>query len=164
MNKVGMLRFTVVLITLCLAACHPQAIKHNPVRAAFDTNRFLKALCFDQDFAGALNLADEPLQQFVSAERLGRMVEENNQKWGALTRLRADSYLMTLGRTMELFYDGEYQKGVLYYRLVLVGDASTGYKVSGIWFQPDPYPENTLRRKFNVAIVIDSPSSAMSYQ
>ncbi len=49
---------------------------------------------------------------------------------------------------MELFYVGTYENGTLYHRLVLMGDADTGYKVSGIWYSVDPYPKHTLRREF----------------
>jgi hypothetical protein len=139
-----------------MSNCVSKAVRHDPHRAALDTNKFLKALYFDHDIGGALNLADEQLQKNASADRLARMIEENKQKWGELTTLKAESYLMTLDRTMELFYVGEHKNGVLYYRFVLVGDASTGYKVAGIWFQADPYPETQLRRKFNAPIVVAS--------
>lgn len=51
---------------------------------------------------------------------------------------------------------GEYKKGVLYHRLVLMGDASSGYRVSSVWFKSDPYPENPLRLKFDGDIFVIS--------
>ena len=71
-----------------------------------------------------------------------------------LQRLAAESYLMVQGAGMELFYVGTYDNGVLYHRLVLVGDASAGYQVAGIWFKPDPYPENAARQKFETEIPV----------
>ena len=146
--------FIIVSLLLSLSACHSQSVRHSPVKAAFDANQFLKALYFDEDYPGALRLTDEQLRQSVTADDLKKMVNGMKQERGALKRLRADSYLMTQGETMELFYTGEYEKGVLHHRLVLMGDASSGYRVSGVWFQPDPYPENPLRRKFDVEISV----------
>ena len=77
-----------------------------------------------------------------------RLVDQIDQRQGKLTVLQADSYLMTPGKAMELFYVGTYENGTLYHRLVLMGDADTGYKVSGIWYSVDPYPKHTLRREF----------------
>ncbi len=146
--------FIIVLLLLSLSACHFQSVRHSPVKAAFDANQFLKSLYFDEDCPGALRLADEQLRRSATADDLKKMMDEMKQERGALKTLRADSYLMTQGETMELFYIGEYERGVLYHRLVLMGDASSGYRVSGVWFQPEPYPENPLRRKFDGEIFV----------
>lgn len=142
-------------LMLCFSACSFRAANHNPVSAALDANRFLKALYYEENGAAALALADEQLRRSVTAENLKKTVEALKQERGGLRRLTADSYLMVPGSTIELFYVGQYEKGVLYYRLVLVGDSSSGYKVAGLWFKPDPYPENRLRRKFNADIVVE---------
>ena len=147
--------FIIVALILLLSACHFQSVTHSPLQATADANQFLKALYFDEDWAGALRLADEGLRHSVTGDNLKKMVDEVKQQRGVLKRLKADSYLMTQGKTMELFYIGEYEKGVLYHRLVLIGDASSGYRVSGVWFKPEPYPESPLRRKFDGDIFID---------
>lgn len=55
---------------------------------------------------------------------------------------------------MELFYVGMYEEGTLYHHLILLGDPS-GYKVSGVWYSLDPYPEQASRRKFNQEILVE---------
>ena len=152
----------VVSFTLSILACQFQTIRHSSLKAALDTNQFLKALYFDEDFAEALRLAGEQLRQSVTADTLKKMVDEIGRERGRLKNLRADSYLMTQGQSMELFYIGEYETGVLYHRLVLIGDASSGYKVTGVWFQPDPYPTNSLRRKFDADIFVMAPTPPAS--
>jgi hypothetical protein len=146
--------FVIASLVFGFSGCRIQTVKHSPVRAVIDTNQFLKAFYFDEDYAKALDLASGQLRQSATTDDLKKMVEEMKQERGALKTLRADSYLMTQGDTMELFYIGEYEHGVLYLRLVLMGDASSGYRVSGVWFQPEPYPENPLRRKFDVEIFV----------
>jgi hypothetical protein len=147
-------KLIIVSLVFVFSGCRIQTVKHSPVRAAIDTNQFLRAFYFDEDYAKALELADGQLRQSATSDDLKKMAEGIKQERGALKTLRADSYLMTQGETMELFYTGEYEKGVLHHRLVLVGDASSGYRVSGVWFQADPYPENPLRRKFEGEIFV----------
>ena len=143
----------IALVALGVSGCRFQAVSHSASKAALDTNQFLKALYSDEDYAQALNLAAEPLRQSASADDLRQLVEKAREVRGALKRLKADSYLMTQGQSMELFYIGEYERGVLYHRLVLTGDASSAYKVAGVWFQPDPYPASPLRHKFDTEIL-----------
>jgi hypothetical protein len=134
-------------LLLFLTSCRLETFRHEPTQAISDTNQFLKALYLDEDYRKALEVADVHLRESTSPDDLKQMVGGIKQQWGKLNALKADSYLMTPGRTMELFYVGTYEKGVLYHRLVLGGDLSTGYKVSGVWYSPDPYPEQPLRRK-----------------
>lgn len=140
---------------LLLAGCHVQTVNHEPAQAATDTNRFLKALYVDKDYPKALALADTQLRQSTTANDLKQMAEGIREQRGELKTLKADSYLMTPGRTMELFYIGEYTKGTLYHRLVLIGDVSSGYRVSGVWYQTEPYPDQTLRRRFDQDILVN---------
>ena len=55
---------------------------------------------------------------------------------------------------MELFYVGEHEKGLVYHRVVLLGDGSEGYKVSGLWYQLEPYPQHGLRAPLEEKIVV----------
>jgi hypothetical protein len=143
-----------ILSLLVLTACRDEKATHQPVQAASDANRFLKALYFEEDYPKALELADAQLRQSVDANGLRQLVEGIGQQHGKLKTLRADSYLMTPGSTMELFYIGEYEKGILYHRLVLMGNASSGYRVSGVWYQPEAYAAQPLRRSFNQDIQV----------
>lgn len=93
--------FIIASLILSLSACHFQSVRHSPVKAAFDANQFLKSLYFDEDYPGSLRLADEQLRQSVTADDLKKMVDGMKRERGALKTLRADSYLMTQGETME---------------------------------------------------------------
>ena len=142
------------LWALALFGCYVQSVRHNPAEAVFDTNLFLKTLYVDQNYQRALNLADDALRKAATADNLKQMVQTTEQKAGRLRELKAESYLRTPGKTMELFYIGRYEKGTLYHRLVLAGDASSGYKVSGVWFQDSPYPGHGLRSQFETNIIV----------
>lgn len=137
------------LLLIFLSACQVQNVHHDPVAAVSDANRFLKALYLQRDYSKALELADVQLRQSSNADDLRPIVERIKGERGELKALKADSYLMTPGRTMELFYIGTYERGTLYHRLVLAGDVPSGYRVSGVWYSVDPYPEQPMRRSFN---------------
>ena len=157
-GKIRNLRLHASLILLLLIigvfACRSQVVHHSPVRAASDANKFLRTLYYDEDYVKALDLADEQLRSAATVENLNQMVDQMKQKRGKLKQLWGDSYLMTPGATIELFYIGDYDQGISYHRLVLVGDASAGYKVAGIWFQHEPYSQQSLRRKFDVDVSV----------
>ena len=100
----------VALVTITVFACRPQAVNHSPSKAAFDANQFLTALYSDEDYVKALDLAADPLRQSATAHDLKNMVERIKQERGTLKKLKADSYLMTQGQTMELFYVGNMRR------------------------------------------------------
>jgi hypothetical protein len=54
---------------------------------------------------------------------------------------------------MEVFFVAEHANGLVYHRLVMIGDASSGYKVTGVWFKFEPYPPNSARIKFEGEVV-----------
>ena len=141
-------------LLLLSASCKAESVRHEPAIAVINGNQFLKALHIDEDYEKARGLADTQLQESVTANDLRQLVEKIKTERGALKTLKADSYLMVQGRGMELFYLGTYDRGQLYHRLVVVGDASSGYEVSGVWYSTDAYPEQPLRRKFGQEIFV----------
>ena len=147
-------RTVIPFILLCFSACHIHATKHDPVKAALDTNQFLKALYLDENPSEALKFCDEQFRTSGATNALTRMISQIKAERGRLKTLTADSYLMVQGPAMELFYVGTYENGTLYHRLVVTGDASAGYRVSGVWFQHEPYAHSNLRRKFQTEILV----------
>ena len=149
-----MRRLIVVLLLLALSGCHYQHVTHDPNRAVRDTNNFLKALYIDQNYQRALDLGDNALHKATTVQDLEQLVKTAEANAGKLEELRAESYLQTLGKTMEVFYTAKYHNATLFQCLVLTGDASEGYKVSGVWLKDSPYPEQALRRQFHTKIVV----------
>jgi len=94
------------------------------------------------------------LRTSAATDALTKMINQIKAERGRLKTLAADSYLMVQGEGMELFYVGIYENGILYHRLVVIGDVTTGYKISGVWFQHEPYPQSQLRRKFEMEIPV----------
>ncbi|HWN10529.1 MAG TPA: hypothetical protein VNO50_14895 [Pyrinomonadaceae bacterium] len=146
--------FILGLFLLLFCSCRLEVTQHNPVRALSETNSFLKALYIEEDYPTAFELSHAELRKGVTSDNLKQIVERTKQL-GTLKRLKADSYMETPGRTMELFYVGMYERGTIYHRIVLMGDATSGYKVSGVWFKAEPYPQHASRQKFNEEIFVE---------
>jgi len=135
-------RTTILFISLCFSACYFQATKHDPLKAVLNADQFLKALYLDENPSEALKFCDAQSPIPGATDDLMKLISQIKTERGPLKTLTADSYLMMQGREMELFYIGRYENGVLYHRVAVVGDESAGYKVLGVWFQHEPYPEN----------------------
>src|SRR4051794_8262109 len=103
--RLAVARSSIVLcIFLCLSACHFQAIKHDPHKAALDANRFMKALYFDENPTEALQYCDEQMRVPSTIDGFGKMINKTKEERGSLKSLAASSYLMEQGSAMQLFY------------------------------------------------------------
>jgi hypothetical protein len=150
LRAVGLL---VIALTLALSGCYLEKISHSANQAAVDAHEFLRAMYVEEDYDKALQIAAEPVRQSATADTMKQMVEKTRQERGDFKFFKADSYLITQGRSMEVFFVAEHANGLVYHRLVMVGDASSGYKVTGVWFKLEPYPPNPLRIKFEGEVV-----------
>ena len=156
--KVRLLCLVVPLVMAC--SVNLEKVSHNPDKAAYDVNEFLLALYLDENYDKALQLAAaEHLRQYATVNDLKQTGEKLKQERGSMKSLKGDSYLMTPGRSMELFLVGEHEKGLSYHRLVLMGDTTTGYKVTGAWFKLEPYPANQMRKPFESEMTIFNKST-----
>ena len=149
-----MLKILPLLLLACLAACTFKAVTHDGVTAASAGKVFLKALYLDHDANRALSIADEQLRQSATAAQLTNLATKVDEYCGGLKELRADSFAMLPGQTMQVFFTGTCEKKTLYHRLVMFGSVQEGYRVGGVWFQDTPYPEHPLRKKLDQNIVV----------
>lgn len=156
--KVRLLSLLVVPLVAC--SVNLEKISHSAGKAAYDVNEFLLVLYLDENHDKALQLVvAEQLRKYATVNDLKQTGEKLKQERGSMKSLKGDSYLMTPGRTMELFLVGEHENGLSYHRLVLVGDSAAGYKVTGVWFKLEPYPANRMRKPFENEITIFNKST-----
>jgi hypothetical protein len=148
-------RILTLILLVCLAACTFKTVTHDGATAASTGKVFLKALYLDHDANRALSLADEQLRKSATAAQLTDLAKTIDQHCGGLKELRADSFAMLPGQTMQVFFTGTCEKKTLYHRLVMFGSVQEGYRVGGVWFQDTPYPEHPLRQKLNQNIVVE---------
>lgn len=146
----------VVLAVLCfLGGCTLRATTHNPVKEALAASIFLRTVYIDHDYVHAMQLAHDELQQSVGVDDLRQIAEEAQSKEGKVQTFTGESFLPTPGETIEVFFVGQHERQTLYHRLVLIGDESNGYKVSGVWFSTQPYAAHTERRRFSQPVLVE---------
>jgi hypothetical protein len=147
--KVVRMSVCLSLLLVLMNACHLEQIRHDPEMAVLAANTFLSVLYFNEDYDKAIQLADAQLRDNASINDLRNMVGMTKRERGRLQSLTADSYVINPGHNIGLFYIGHYAGGgILYHRLVLIGDATSGYRVAGVWFSRKPYPSTSSRHKF----------------
>jgi hypothetical protein len=150
-----MLKILPLFLLVCLSGCTFKAVTHDPATAAGAAALFLKALYLDHDANRALSLGHDQLRKSATATQLADLATVVDQHCGALKELKADSYAMTPGQTMDVFFTANCEKKTLYHRLVMLGSVQEGYRVAGVWFQDTAYPEHPLRKKLDGNIVVE---------
>lgn len=151
MKNAFLFLFSIVL----LSGCRLEYAKHDPMKAVSDANVFMKALYLDEHYQKAFEISHPELRRRGSPGDLLQIIERIKQQVGGLRRLKADSYFEGHDKTVEVFYIGTYERGVIYHRIVLTGDTSNGYKVSGVWLNTEPYPEIGSRYRFKNEIFVE---------
>src|SRR5262245_61093624 len=105
-----MRRVFLVFLLLCLSACTFKTGTHDAATAASAAKVFLKALYLDHDANRALSLGDEQLRKSATATQLTDLAKTVDLHCGVLKELKADSYAMLPGQTMDIFFTGTCEK------------------------------------------------------
>ncbi len=131
-----------LLLTVALMGCvKVQLIKHNPNKAVEDANATLRVLFFENDVDAAYPMFDEGFRNATTKEQMSSMLGQITAGVGPMTELRAEAYQPMNGqRAMTLFYEGIYERGGSYLRVVVSGD-SGGYRIVSLNMSGSPYPE-----------------------
>jgi uncharacterized lipoprotein YajG len=148
-----MRKLFIILIAFVLAGCSFKTTTQDPATAATAANIFMHAMYIEHDAQRALMLSNEQLRASATAENLTQLAALSEQHCGVLKQLEAESFVMAAGG-IEVFYVGQCEKRNLYHRVALAGDVKNGYRVSGVWFQDEPYPAHPLRRQFQPSMTV----------
>lgn len=131
-----------------LAGCGSNAIRHDPGLAVAEANKLLRTLYFDEDYTRAYDELDPGHKVHYEPDHLRQTVDQMRDLFGNIEELQAYSYeLISTERSITLYYKGTNQRGASYHRVVLVGDADSGYKVTGVFLASQQYPGPKLHLK-----------------
>ncbi len=148
--------FLLVCVVFLGAGCRINVlnVSHDETRAVADANKVLSLLYLKGDYVSAYEGLAPETRKSLSSDALKALLETLRSRHGRLLSLRADSFAIMPGqKALTLFYVGTHEKGTSYHRVVVTGDAS-GYRVAGLWFSDQPYPEGNLRTKFRTRIEV----------
>ena len=140
--------FIINFIAILLYGCGVNIIIHDEDKAVTEANLVLEILFINENYKEAYDKFDPEFKKHYTSANLKQIVEQVRSEFGNLKEFQVDSFLPMPGkRAITLFYKGIHEDGVSYHRVVLVGDKK-GYKVTGLLFAKQPYPEHKLRKKF----------------
>jgi hypothetical protein len=123
-----------------------EVIAHSEQRAVADANLVLRDMYLRADYEAASAGFAPAVRQQATPAALRQIANQLTARLEKLTVLEAEAFEPIPGqRAMSLFYRGTHARGTSYHRIVVTGDAS-GYRVSGVFFRFEPYPENKLRK------------------
>lgn len=143
------------LTCIAVTGCLFNIIIHDPNKAVKTSTQVLEAIYFEGNYREAHNQFTTGFQKHYSKENLEQVRNMVSSNFGDIKELSFDSLMQMPGqRIITLFYIGTHISTISYHRVILEGDQN-GYKVSGIFFDNKPYPENKFRRRPNKSIIID---------
>jgi hypothetical protein len=148
-----------LLLVTALAGCvKVQLIKHNPNKAVEDASATLRVLFFENDVDAAYPMFDEGFRNATTKEQMSSILGQITAAVGRMTELQAEGYQPVNGqKAMTLFYEGTFERGGSYIRVVVSGD-SGGYKITSLNTSGSPFPEasGSSVHKFDPPIVFTS--------
>jgi hypothetical protein len=132
---------------LAIAACSIGVIDHDPSIAAARAVEFAD-LAFVQGAAErSHDLLTDDTKKTTSVAAFGEVLQRMHPKTRPPS-VRATEFEPVPGQKMiSIFLRGENGDELFFYRLVMSGTASAGYRVAGLFRGSGPYPESKLRRE-----------------
>lgn len=136
----------ILCFVFCVSAsCSNNIIKHNQHDASKAANNFVKLGLVESNYASAYMLLDTELQKTVTVEKMADNITKMHPKDRPAT-IQAIEYEPIPGqRAMNIYLLGSNGTDKFYYRIVMTGDAVTGYKVGGILRGTGPYPASNRK-------------------
>jgi hypothetical protein len=127
-------------LTSCVSFIH-----HDQDMAAEAARAFAQAAFVDRDDAKARELLSPSLAQGLTAEKLTEQIARLHP--GSFpTRVTVTEYEPMMGqRAMMIYLKGANDGEDFYYRFVMEGDATLGYRVAGLFRGNGPHPPSTRR-------------------
>ena len=131
-----------------LYGCSTNAIHHDEAKALQEASIVLNTLYFEKNYQKAYDMFDEGFKKAYSVKDLEHTVETLKEGYGKLLKLESDSFQPVAGRrVMVLFFIGEHGKRRSYHQVTMIGDAN-GYKVYGLYVDPEPIKGTNLKQAF----------------
>jgi hypothetical protein len=137
----------VLVVTSCvgLPSCGFNVITHDERAAASSAQRFARSAFVEKAFRAAHDQLSPDARLSMSLEQLTATAGKMHPgAWP--TDVAAVEFEPLPGRrAMNILLRGTAENEIFYYRLLMNGDASSGYTVAGLWRGNRPYPSKAKR-------------------
>lgn len=140
-----MRRILAVSIVLCSLPSCVSVIAHDEKAAAKVATQFAQTAFVDRDYSKAHSLMSSSVAQQITSDKLSETIAKMHPK-SFPTQLTATEFEPMPGqRGMMIYLKGTGDGEDFYYRFVMEGDASSGYRVSGLFRGNGTYPPSNRR-------------------
>jgi hypothetical protein len=134
-----------LILAGCVLPSCISVIAHNEQAAAAAATRFAQTAFVQKDYAAAYGLLSREFLGKVAQPQLADIVAKMHPK-GYPTEIHATEFEPLPGqRGMVIYLLGKSSGEEFYYRFVLEGDSSAGYRVSGLFRGGGAYPAGNRR-------------------
>jgi len=122
-----------------------RVISHDEQAAAAAATQFAQTTFVKRDYASAHNLLSRAAQKQIPLDKLTEAIAKMHPK-SYPARVVATEFEPVPGqRGMYIYLKGDGDGEEFYYRLVVEGDAPTGYRVNGLFRGNGPHPSQNKR-------------------
>ena len=140
--------FILIVTALLLAGCGnfyvPSVEKARETAGAFMTRYYV-----DMEFDSALELASDSFRQRVNSGTMVKDMSAFYKKYGRMQGFSAESYIVeSKTKLCAIYYRSICEKKFIYNKIVLSGDAKSGYRVEAAFASELPFKEYQEQKKF----------------
>jgi hypothetical protein len=135
-----------LLLVLCAtASAQIKIIVHSQEAAAKSAERFARSAFIDKDYAKAHALLAPETRKSVSVEKMAESIKKMHPA-AMPAEVKAIEYETQPGqRAMNIYLKGSAGSEMFFYRFYMVGDATSGYEVAGLFRGSGPYPSKAKK-------------------
>jgi hypothetical protein len=123
----------------------PRVIVHDEQAAAKEAATFADFAFVRSDFAGAYALLSQQMKAGGTTNWLKAEVAKMHSGTHPSEVAATEFEPLPGQRAMNIYVKGTLQREEFFYRLLMVGDKGSGYKVGGLWRGSGPYPPSGRR-------------------
>lgn len=137
--------FVVLLLSSLSHACTASSIYHEPRNAIAVVEKFANRALVEKDFAAALEFAAKE-KETLNQDALEVAIRQIQGAVPFPESVRATAYEIPPGQRQILVYvEGKTENSLSYYRIVAVGDSSSGYTVMELYRSDASFPKGPLQ-------------------
>lgn len=136
----------IVLTCISLTACSVNVIAHDPQVAAKVATQFADLVFVHSDDTAAEALLAPEMQKAATPGKLKSEVGKIHPKAQPADVKALDFEPLPGQQAVIIYLNGTQGEESFHYRILMVGDKATGYKVGGFWRSNGPYPASSNRK------------------
>lgn len=134
-----------VLLGLVLLACSAQILHHDEDAAAQGAQDFSRFAFVERDYDAAYRLLSSEAQGRLTGQTFEATVQGMHPNTSPLLVDAREFEPIPGQRAMYIYVEGTNAGETFHYRLLMLGDGSTGYRIGGFWRSVDAYPPSPRR-------------------